>query len=162
MKPLFQESQRFNQWWLWLIIFFACSFPFIGFVQQIILGKPFGDNPMSNIGLIISLVFSITFMALFYAIQLKTEITRETISFRFVPFMKRTYPFNEIESYEVIHYGFVGGWGIRFGTKYGTVYNIKGTKGLFVKLKNGKTFIIGTQKPQELENVIKNIANAHS
>src|SRR5690554_7570605 len=47
--------------------------------------------------------------------------------------------------------GFVGGWGIRFTMKYGTVYNIKGNKGLFVKLKNGKTFIVGTQKPEELE-----------
>lgn len=52
---------------------------------------------------------------------------------------------------KVINYGFVGGWGIRLWTKYGTVYNVSGNKGLFIKLKNGKTMVIGTQKSQELE-----------
>src|SRR5690554_6746134 len=87
----------------------------------------------------------------------KTEINRETLSFRFVPFVKRTIPWKDIESYKVINYGFVGGYGIRLTMKYGTVYNIKGNKGLFVKLKNGKTFIVGTQKPEELEKVIQEL-----
>lgn len=157
MKPLFTESQRFNQWWIWLIVIFACGVPFIIFVQQIILGKKVGDHPMSDTAVMLSLIIPLIFIVLFYSMQLKTSITREALSFRFVPFVNRTIPFTEIESFKVINYGFVGGWGIRFTMKYGTVYNIRGNKGLHIKLKNGKQLIIGTQKPEELEKIINQI-----
>lgn len=55
----------------------------------------------------------------------------------------------------LVNYGFVGGWGIRLGTKYGTVYNTKGNKGLFILLNNGKKYCIGTQKEDELREIIK-------
>ena len=54
-------------------------------------------------------------------------------------------------------YGFVGGWGVRMWTKYGTVYNTKGSKGLLVELNNGKTFVIGTQKEDELKMFLKDL-----
>ena len=72
--------------------------------------------------------------------QLKTTVDRNGIEMRFVPFIYKKITWNEIESAEVLNYGFVGGWGIRLWTKYGTVYNIKGNKGLAIKLKNGKQF----------------------
>ena len=157
MKPLFTESQRFNQWWVWLIVILSCGVPFIIFVQQIVLGKTVGDNPMSDSAVILSLIIPVIFILLFYMMQLKTVITRETLSFRFVPFVKRTIPWKDMETFKVINYGFVGGYGIRLTMKYGTVYNIKGNKGLFVKLKNGKTFIVGTQKPEALEKTIQQL-----
>ena len=54
-----------------------------------------------------------------------------------------------------VHYGFVGGWGIRFFTAYGTVYNMRGTKGLAINLEKGKKFLIGTQKPDLLNQFIQ-------
>src|SRR5690606_39108425 len=157
MKPLFTESQRFNQWWVWLIVILSCGVPFIIFVQQIVLGKTVGDHPMSDSAVILSLIIPVIFILLFYMMQLKTVITRETLSFRFVPFVKRTIPLKDLETFKVINYGFVGGYGIRLTMKYGNVYNIKGNKGLFVKLKNGKTFIVGTQKPEALEKTIQQL-----
>ncbi|TDS57530.1 hypothetical protein [Myroides indicus] len=74
--------------------------------------------------------------------------------FHFFPVLKHTFSFSEIETYKIINYGFVDGWGIRFTMKYRTVYNIKGNKGLFIKLKNGKTFVIGTQKPKEINHIL--------
>src|SRR5690554_7041827 len=82
MKPLFTESQRFTQWWFWLIVIFACGVPFVIFFQQIILGNPVGDHPMSNSAVILSLIIPLVFILLFYVMQLKTEINRETLSFR--------------------------------------------------------------------------------
>ena len=64
---------------------------------------------MSNTGLIITTVIMLVFLVLFYMMQLKTKITREALSFGFIPFIKRTIPFTEIASYKVINYGFVGG-----------------------------------------------------
>lgn len=40
-------------------------------------------------------------------------------------------------------YGFVGGWGICLGIKYGIVYNIKGRIGLVLELMDGKKYCIG-------------------
>src|SRR5690606_1045051 len=153
MKPLFTEKQRFNQWWVWLLIILTLGVPFIVFFQLIISGEAISDN----LAIIFSLIIPIACIYLIYITQLKTEITRESISFQFFPFVKRSYFLSEIQSVKVINYGFVGGWGIRFTTKYGTVYNIKGNKGLYVHLKDGKTFIIGTQKPEELEKVIEQL-----
>jgi len=159
MKPLFTEKQRFNQWWIWLLIISTCFVPFIGIYKQIINGEPFGNNLMSNNSLILATVVSLSVIVLFLLMRLETKITKEGISFKFFPLVKRYYSFDKIETYKLINYGFVGGWGIRFTMKYGTVYNTKGTKGLFIKLKNGKTMVIGTQKPQELEKVVAQLNN---
>ncbi|MHC5202490.1 hypothetical protein [Myroides sp. LJL119] len=158
MKPIFQENQRFNQWWLWLIILGVCSISLIGFFNQVYLTNPLESKSQKNFELIIPLVISICVLILFYCMRLKTQITLKSISFCFFPFIKRSYCFNDIESYQVIKYGFVGGWGIRFSTIYGTVYNIRGNKGLFVKLKNGNTFVIGTQRAQKLQDALKMIS----
>lgn len=154
MKPIFSEIQRFRQWWLWLIVIVTCIVPIIGIFKQIINDVPFGNNPMSNNTLILSAVISSFIIVLFLLIRLETNITKESIAFRFFPFVKRNYSFNEIETCKVIDYGFVGGWGIRYTMEYGTVYNTKGTKGLFIKLKDGKTTVIGTQKPEELQKIL--------
>ncbi len=42
-------------------------------------------------------------------------------------------------------------------TDYGTVYNIRGSKGLLVELNDGKTFVIGTQKEKDLRNILNEL-----
>lgn len=73
----------------------------------------------------------------------------------FFPFVKKTTKWTDMKKAEVINYGFVGGWGIRLRTKYGTVYNIKGNKGLAIELLNGKKYLIGTQKETEMYEIVK-------
>jgi len=55
----------------------------------------------------------------------------------------------------VVDYGFVGGWGVRWWTKFGTVYNVMGRIGLAIELKNGKKLLIGTQKKTEVGAIVK-------
>ena len=57
----------------------------------------------------------------------------------------------------MINYGFVGGWGIRLFTKYGTIYNTSGNKGLALELHDGKKLVIGTDKEEELKNFIEKL-----
>ena len=73
------------------------------------------------------------------------------------PFIKKRVSWKEIKSAEVVNYGFVGGWGIRLWTNFGTVYNIKRNKGLAIELTNGKKFLIGTQKETEMNKVMEEI-----
>ena len=55
----------------------------------------------------------------------------------------------------LIGLGAIAVYGIRLGSKYGTVYNMSGDKGLAIELNNGKKFVIGTQKELELKKVVE-------
>uniref|UniRef100_UPI00404B88B0 hypothetical protein n=1 Tax=Gelidibacter sp. TaxID=2018083 RepID=UPI00404B88B0 len=158
----FTEKQKFTQWWVWMIVLAMSSIAVAGFVQQIILKKPFGDNPMSDTGVIVFVVFITLFFCLFVFMKLNTAIDRSGIKMHFVPFVKKDVKWEDVKSVRVVNYGFVGGWGIRFGSSYGTIYNVKGKMGLAIELKNDKKFLIGTQKPQEIQNVIDRYFNKTS
>jgi hypothetical protein len=153
----FKEEQRFNQWWIWLILIPIGILPIFGIYKQLILGQKFGDNPMSDLGLIIFSVFFFLLIGLSFITKLTTMIDKDGIKMIFFPFTKKRVDWNEIKNAKIVNYGFVGGWGIRLWTKYGTVYNMKGNKGLSIELKNGKKFLIGTQKESELKYVIEKI-----
>ena len=151
----FEEEQRFSQWWLWLLLAFVVVRVCFGLYQQIFLGKQFGSNPISDMGLIVSILIIFSVMLMFAVIKIKTIVDAEGIRMNFYPFKKKVVVWSEVQHACVIKYNFVGGWGIRLWTKYGTVYNIKGNRGLFVELKNGNKFLIGTQKEEELAKVIE-------
>lgn len=157
MHPKFKEVQRFTQWWLWALLIGVTLIPVYGIFQQLVLGEAFGDQPMSDIGLIIFLIFMLAFDYGFWMLRLVTEIDDQAIRVNFFPFAKREFQWSEIRNHQVIDYGFVGGWGIRLGTKYGTVYNTKGRVGLALELANGSKYCIGTQKEQELAIFLQNI-----
>ncbi|MEZ8003480.1 MAG: phosphoethanolamine transferase domain-containing protein [Patiriisocius sp.] len=158
MSKAFKETQKFSQWWLWLILLFIGALPILGIYKQLIIGEKFGDKPMSDLGLIIFAVFVFSLIAMFWFMQLKTEIDQNEIRMRFFPLVKKRVSWEEIKNAEIVNYGFVGGWGIRLSTKYGTVYNMKGDKGLAIELLNGKNFLIGTQKPNELTAMLEKIS----
>lgn len=157
MNMEFKEEQRLTQWWLWLLLIMMGLLPAFGIYKQLLLGEPFGDKPMSNTGLIIFAIITFLLIAMLGLLRLKTEINQNEIRMSFFPFAKKQVNWNEIKSAEVINYGFVGGWGVRLWTKYGTVYNMKGNKGLAIELLNGEKFLIGTQREQELDKVLKRI-----
>lgn len=155
---LYKEVQRFTQWWLWLILLSIATIPFLGIYQQIILDQPFGDQPMSDGGLVTFAILTLLLLLFFAFIRLTTTITAKEIQINFSPFVNKSIKWEAIEKVEVLDYGFVGGWGIRLFTSYGTVYNIRGRKGLAITLKNGKKILVGTQQPQALSNAVHKIA----
>lgn len=163
-KKLFQETQRFNQWWIWLIqilnigmtIFFALS----AYVQ-IVKGKPVGTKPAPDSILIIATIGSVLLCLLFFSMKLKTTVTKDRINFRFYPFhlKEQEYSLSDIEKMEVVKYnpiGEYGGWGIR-GIGNNKAFNVKGSQGLKIHFKNGSKILLGTQKPQELQKVIQEL-----
>ncbi len=102
----FLEEQKFKQLGVWIPLIIAALivnglFGY-GIYKQIIQGQRFGNNPMSDTGLIISsIVFSILFLVIFLFFgfaKLKTEIDKEGIRIKFIPFHKsRLIDWNEIE-----------------------------------------------------------------
>lgn len=126
----FYEEQKFNQKWLWTLL--ICTALLViglfgyGFIKQVLLGKQFGDKPMSNNGL--TTAFILTFLLfsgmiwLFSASRLITRIDKFGIAFRFIPFQLKfkTISWNEIERFEVRKYkplSEFGGWGIKYGKR---------------------------------------------
>ncbi len=148
----FTETQRFSKW-LWFLLIAIAIIPFYGMVQQFVFHKPFGTNPMPNIGLVVLGIAMLGFLYFFWIMKLETLINDKGIHMKFVPFVTKDILWSEIEGVDIIHYGFVG-YGIRLGSTYGTVYNTKGTKGLWVRLKNGNQFVIGTQQESELRKLL--------
>jgi hypothetical protein len=152
-KPLFQEKQRFTQWWLWAIITIGLLTGSYSVYMQYVEGAI-----SKNIFFIYTL-FEAAILLFFVSLRLQTTITKDEIQVLFFPFhwKKRKYPFSTIKKIEVITYspiGDYGGWGVRFSTN-GKAFNVKGDKGLKLHFNNRKPLLIGTQKPEELQKCIQ-------
>ncbi len=157
MTVQFKEEQKFTQWWVWVILGGIGLLPLILNYELLFSKQEFGDRTISDWVFVVFsvVVFGLIFM--FLAMKLKTKIDTIGIEMKFSPFVSKKIRWNNIKSAEVINYGFVGGWGIRLWTQYGTVYNIRGNKGLAIELFDGKKFLIGTQKENELATAIEMI-----
>lgn len=160
-KPLFQEKQKFTQWWIWLIHISILLIFLSGVYIQIVRKEPFGNNPASDGLLLFIFVILLGLNLLFLSLNLKTRITNDKIYFKFYPFhtTKQEYLISDIQEMKVIKYKPIldyGGWGIRgFGND--KAFNVKGNMGLKILFKDGKKRLIGTQKPEELQQVIKEL-----
>ncbi|MGB5654860.1 MAG: hypothetical protein WBM56_13615 [Robiginitalea sp.] len=72
MKSAFTEVQKFNQWWLWILLLAVLGLPVYGMFQQIILGEPFGSTPMSDLGLVLFFVGTLLIIGLVWYLELRT------------------------------------------------------------------------------------------
>ncbi len=157
-KIYFKETQHFNQWWIWMIIAFSCGIWVWQFVQQIIMGKPFGNEPATNVGVILIGIIPVVILLLFRLLKLETIIDETGVKCRFMPFQRqyKTFLPADIVRYEVKKYNPImdyGGWGIRYGRK-GKAFNVRGNMGLYLELRKNKNFLIGTQTPDSLRHAM--------
>lgn len=162
-KPYYIETQKFNQWWLWLLLIAITCPTFLlfarGFYLQILMGEPWGGNPMSDNGLVVMLIVTFAIMAgilwLFISAQLRIEVRDRAVYYTFPPVLNRMVRIGqeEIEGWEVRTYSpmweYGGlGWRVGFGKKG---YLVRGNKGLELILRGNKKVMLGTQHPEELE-----------
>ncbi|HNQ82220.1 MAG TPA: hypothetical protein PLW31_05410 [Bacteroidales bacterium] len=160
-RVLYKEIQRFNQWWIWLIILLLSGFWIWQLVQQIFMGIPFGDNPAPDFVVILLGLFPLGALLLFRFMILETVIDEQGVKYRFKPFQRKPKLIKpeDVKTYEVKKYNPVmefGGWGVRYGLK-GTAYNVKGNMGAQFDLKNGKRFMLGTQNPDALRYALNKL-----
>ena len=142
---LFKESQRFNQPWLYLLLI---GINIITFTSSSISFFP--------------IVITLGITALIYFSQLETQVDRIGIHYRFIPYFNKwkLLEWNEISEAKIRKYNSFkefGGFGIRINFSGNKAYNTSGNMGLDIKLKNNQNILIGTQKPDELENLIERL-----
>lgn len=153
-KIYFKETQRFTQWWLWLLLVVIGFFIYKPIYYSFVNSQELSSSQW--IGLIV--IFLV--LLLFFVTKLETQIQEDGIYLRFIPFVFKTrfIPWDELEVAFVRKYSPLteyGGWGWRISGK-GMAYNVKGNQGLQLIFKNKKALLIGSQKPKELELVLKN------
>jgi len=149
-QVLFQETQRFRQIWIWALILgiSGVSLSSLFFLE---------DKPPLNFG---DLAFPIGMIlllnTLFLSFTLTTRIEGDSLSYRFFPFTRwRTFRFEEIETLDLVEYNGLweyGGWGIKWNGDSWS-YTTGGKWGILVKTTN-KKFLLGTQKPEQVRQVI--------
>jgi hypothetical protein len=149
-KVIFQETQRFRQFWIWVLI--------LG-ITGVSLGSLFFFEraiPLNIGNLAIPVGMLILLISLFLGLTLSTRITENSLSYRYYPFTRwRTFRFEEIETLEVVEYNGLweyGGWGIKWNGDTWS-YTTGGKWGIIVKT-NDKKFLLGTQQPEQVRQVI--------
>ena len=156
---LYREVQRFRQLWLWILLLSISLTTIWGMVQQLFLGKPFGNNPAPDTVLIvIVIIFGFGFPYAFYKMNLTTEVRSDGIYYRFFPLhiSFRKIGLEDINGFDVQTYRAIrdyGGWGIRYGRK-GKAYNVSGNRGVQLQLSNGERILIGSQRPEEMAEAL--------
>lgn len=103
---IFREVQRFRQIWVWALVLLNAAFIWYVTVQQIIFGIPVGNNPASDVLLVIFwLAFGILFPVFMLGLcKLITEVRADGLYIRFAPFHFHYKPFlfKDIIRYEAI------------------------------------------------------------
>lgn len=134
----FEETQRFGQPWIWLLI------GAIGIVSVI---------ASAGAGLVIVGAIAV----LFWLVRLTTEVRGDGVYVRFAPFHRsfRQIHFDEIESYEVTEFGLLtyGGIGIRW-TPSTIAYMTARGRGVELQRDGEKSVVIGSQRANELAAAI--------
>lgn len=157
MRIEFKEEQRFTQWWLWAILIGTALIPIYRIYNELFLKEQVGVQSIYDLEFIILIVIIFPVILLFLFTRLKTVIDSEKIEISFFPLARKKVMWKDVRRAKIVDYGFLGGWGVRLGTSYGTVYNVKGSKGVAIELRDGGKFLIGTQKEQELSDIIDKI-----
>ena len=152
----FNETQRFTQWWLWLILIGVWASMVYSFVTA---------PPQTNVAAFVSFGIGILLPLLFWQMKLTTRITEDGIYVRFFPFhfKEKFFPWETITSSYVRTYSPLmeyGGWGIKYSFKgNGLVYNTAGNVGLQLYFKEGEPVLIGTQKGDEIKQVLASLGH---
>jgi hypothetical protein len=149
----FREEQRFRKLWIWALILFIVALQWWGWIQQILLGQPFGDNPGPDwLMWLLLVVFGIAFPIFFFSLRLVVEVNEQGVLLRFIPLSRRLIQFDEIERCEATDYQPLrdyGGWGIR-GLGNNRAFNVSGNQGVRLQLRSGDVVLIGSQRAADL------------
>ncbi len=94
---------------------------------------------------------------LFAATELVVDVDKDAVTIRFLYLWPaRRVPLADIATIESVRYrpllDYLG-YGVRFGPK-GLAYNVSGDRGVKIRLRDGGSFLVGSQRPDELADAI--------
>lgn len=139
--PRFREIQHLHLVFV-LVLLAAGGYPLVLMLQ----GAPVWPTiaPVLVVALVVVL-----FMPLCTTLQNGTL----RVAFGLVPLFVWRFELKDIESVEAVTYRplrMYTGWGMRRGFDGSRALTMRGNKGVMLHLRNGKRYLIGSQKPEEL------------
>ncbi len=167
---IFKETQRFDQWWLIVLMIFVLLISFYSVYQKF---KILDDDDNSKIIALVTTIGTLFVVNLFiFSLKLKIRIDERGITYQFFPihFKPKNIAWPELNTCYVRKYSPVkeyGGWGIRALNKKvlmgfkgnGKAYNVKGNMGIQLEFKDAGKLLFGTQEPEKARQVIKTYSN---
>jgi hypothetical protein len=126
-------------------------------VWQVVLGHPWGKQPMSNAALIVWTIFIWLLFARLITVRLVTDVVGDRVIVRMRGFWRsQSIPLSIIADATPVSFHPVedyGGYGIR-STKCGKAYIAGGECGVRLKLRDGSCVLIGSHHSKQLAKVL--------
>ncbi|MFD0994232.1 hypothetical protein [Tenacibaculum geojense] len=156
MKKSFKEEQSFIKFWVFKLVLLGLIPSIFLLTKQLIENK----TTVFSYSIFMLIIFSTTLFL--FLLKLKTKIDSVGLHYQFFPFhlSYKVINWHQIKSIYTRNYDAIneyGGWGLRSGLFWnnnGSAYNVSGSIGIQIELKNGKKILIGTQKQTEADNTI--------
>lgn len=155
----FSETQRFNQWWLKLLMISVLLVA----GGSIFLAYPETAADELHVFTLVStgaLIVVLLVLWLVFSSKLITKVDEQGIHYQFYPFHRsdKIIPWKDMQSCNVRTYRPIseyGGWGYKVGiSKKSGAFNVRGTIGIQIHFKSGKKLLLGTQKETAAKQVI--------
>jgi hypothetical protein len=158
-EAIYHEEQKPRQWFIVGAIGLSVIVTlFMGI--RILMVREFESLSVQYLVGTSLILLAIAEVILFSKFKMTSEVCSDMIRVKFTYLFLRwkEIKFDEIESYEINKYSPIreyGGWGIRYSPLMKKkAYNISGNMGIKLKLKDGWTLLIGTQRPEEFKNAL--------
>ncbi|HME05462.1 MAG TPA: hypothetical protein VKG25_00370 [Bryobacteraceae bacterium] len=156
-QPLFREVQRFPLRRAAIALAVPPCCMLILLVWQVLLGHPWGKEPMSNANVVGWTIFLWLIYLRLITVRLVTEVRNgELIVGMRGLWRSRRVRLSDIRSVEIVSFDPVhdyGGYGIR-SNREGPAYIASGSRGVRVTLSAGEKLLVGSQRADELAKVV--------
>ena len=154
-----EEQKMLNSWLVLPIVVLVAGVAWWGFVEQVVLGNQWGNNPGPDWVLWLMLVlFGIGFPVFFMSLRLIVEVHGDYLSIHFTPFTRRKIAFENIEDAKTRSYHPIreyGGWGVKGWSHRKMAYSVSGNQGVDLQLRDGTSVMIGSREPKRLERALE-------
>jgi len=155
---LFHEAQPFRLTRVRLMVAIPPVLMTLLLVWQVLLGHPWGRQPMTNGSVIGWTIFLWLVYLRLMTVRLVTDVSAEQVRVGMRGLWReRRLPFSDIQESKIVSFDAArdwGGYGIRTNRR-GTAYIAGGNRGVMLKLAKGAPILIGSQRPEELVSAIR-------
>jgi hypothetical protein len=153
--PLFREVQYFRN-----VPFVALAILGLAAVEAFLSYQfyMFSQKGAPLYPLIFPIGVSSLLIILLLTAKLEVEVYTGMFRYRFFPLLPfwRQMERSSVETAEAVAYKPMrefGGWGIRYGRNM-WAYTVSGSKGVIIKIRGGRTFMLGSKMAEELQRSI--------
>lgn len=165
-QVLYREVQRFRQWWFLALVAGTAWIAWSAWIQQIVLGEPFGTQPASDLMIwALWLVLGLAVPVVALGLRLVTLVTRQAVVVRFPPFRPRVVEHDEIldvrteEVRPVVRWG---GYGYRRRPDGDVAFLVRGRGAVRLAVGENRAVVIGSRRPEQLATAITEARRARS